>query len=835
MYGIKSVKATDPGAIKPFLDVVLPATYTGNRNDQNKILSCVSTQLDSFGNILYTSRSDLSLVIQGPADVGGLAIPVGGIVGILLAILLLFLLCAILSFFLYRRDRKKRYGVDNQIIASTKGGYTSVPVEHDIHVTGGDHLEKNYDVNINQIYNDRFGKTESINVIENNKLQNSSDNLENYLVAGLARRGSNSSSSSSSSSDKSKLIKTETDNGVSERNESFTNYYWNNTSAINKTDSTFIYNGKTYEEEVFEDHLLMAKSKFPMPSKFRSKRWKNNLSEIREGDNDDEVQTLKHENHANFASVQMEQETGRKTMNDGEKETQNSCHDTINTNTEKKIYSSKDLAVELINFNWDQKNMTSEDISTVQKDFKDKKEKQMKKKKTITESVSNRVSHDTSAELLKKKNDQIFSEIGNTSGSRSSSNIIDHLDLSKSTQETDYVQQDIQIQSDGSSDHSKYAFRDDHYYIGDSEYAEVVEEHVQGKYEDDIEYCKKKLNHTVDVNPKIWTLKDIKIEESKIQRTSTMRDPKVLPPPGLSTESKKEYIVNWISTENLQVSPTSEKSCFQEEASVRSFDQELDRSDESCIVEAEQRTKGRSSGARYQHITDYINMKEKIQTQISGGDKKVDISNRVSNFDKKTKKSSAEIININSHGLADFSETKSSESFNSTARQVSFSGGKKPKSILKNQSADNLQTDENSKMYKITQQEIVFYLKNKEGIVKVVRRPLLHTKNLSKIAPEEERENSFIRHKSQPNLYSSHILRHLDEPGQEVVSGLEVSSRDDGSQHIHMKSVGLLQHSLSLRQVNLKDIFQDFDFNYLQLLYCRGNSWLSNIFYFRKK
>ena len=803
----KSFKATDPGAIEPFLDVILPATYTGNRNDQNKILSCVSTQLDSFGNILYTSRSDLSLDIQAPADVGGLAIPVGGIVGILLAILLLFLLCAILAFFLYRRDRKERYGVDNQIIAASKGGYTSVPVEHDIHVTGGDDLEKNYDVNINQIYNDRFGKTESINVIENNKLQKTSENLEDYLVAGLARRDS---SSSSSSSDKSKLIKTETDSGISERNENFTNYYWSNTNVINKTDSTFIYNGKTYEEEVFEDHLLMPKSKFPMPSKFRPKRWTNNLSEIREGDHDDEVQILKHDNHANIVSVQVEQETGRKTINDCEKETQNSYHDTRNTNTEEKTYSSKDVSVELINFNYNQKNITSEDISTVRKDSKDKKEKKKKKKKTITESVSNRVSHDTSAEILKKKNDQIFVEIGNTSGSRSSCNIIGHLDLSKASQETEYVKQDIQIQSDGSSDKSKYTFRDDHYYIGDSEYAEVVEEHVQGKYEDDIEYCEEKLKHTVDVKPKIWTLKDIKIEESRIQRTSTMRDPKVLPPPGLSTESKKEYIVNWISTENLQVSPTSDKSCFQEEASVSSLDQELDRSDESCIVEAEQRTKGQSSGARYQHITDYINMKEKIQPQISGEDKKVDrnssISNRVSNVDKKTEKSSAEIMNAYSPGLAAFSETKSSESSRSTARQVSFSGGKTPRSILKNQSADSLQTDKNSKMYKITQQEIVFYLKNKEGIVKVVRRPLLHTKNFSKI-PSEERENSFIRHKSQPNLYSSHILRHLDESGQELASGLELSSRDDGSQHIHMKSVGLLQHSLSLKQVNLKDIF----------------------------
>ena len=765
---------------------------------------------------MYTSRADLRLDIKAAIDAGALGIPVGGIVGILLAILVLFLLCAILACILFRRQRNEKYGVDNQFIASSKGGYTSVPVEHDILVTGGDDLEKNYDVNINQIYNDRFHKSENINLIENNKLQESSETLEDYLVTGLARRGSNSSSSSSSSSSgKSKLIKTassqqmETDHGITKKNDNFTNHYWNNSTTISSTvqskhDSTFIYNGKKYEEEVFEDHLQTAKSKFPMPAKFRSKRWKNNLSEIREGDHDEEVQTMKHDNHINLYSLQLEQETARQTINENEREMKTNYNENRNIIlAQKQTSSSKDVTVEQRHECLNNNFKNNFDAFLEQKESKVKKQKIKKNKNIIVEKVSNKTSHEDSVESLKKKNDQIFSEIGNMSGSRSSNHTSGHLDVSHSAQETEFIKQDIQVYSDESSEKSKYTFRDDHYYIGDSEYAEVVEEHVQGKYEDDIEYCEEKLKHTVDVKPKIWTLKDIKIEESNLQRTSTMRAPKILPPPELTTESKKEYIVNWISTENLQVSPTLEKSLFGEETRNSSFDQELDRSDESCIVEAEQRSmrsNPASSGARYQHISDFVNMKQNIQAKPTDEDKKLrsksSISNQVSNT--QIEKSNAETMHVYSNHSSKCLENISP----CETGQVSFSGKRKPKSILKNHSTDELVTDQNSKTYMITQQEIVFYLKNKDGILKVVRRPLLHTQRSSQL-PSEEKENSFIRHKSQPNLYSSHILRHLDESCHEVAGGVEVSAREDGSQHIHMRSVGLLQHSLSLRQVNI--------------------------------
>ena len=57
-------------------------------------LICISSQYDSTGALLYTSRAEFYL---GVTEVElGAAIPIGGIVGIILAILLIFLLCILL-------------------------------------------------------------------------------------------------------------------------------------------------------------------------------------------------------------------------------------------------------------------------------------------------------------------------------------------------------------------------------------------------------------------------------------------------------------------------------------------------------------------------------------------------------------------------------------------------------------------------------------------------------------------------------------------------------------------------------------------------------------------
>ena len=47
------------------------------------------------------------------AEITGLAIPIGGIIGIILAILFILLLCALLAFFLLRKKKKKKDYKDN--------------------------------------------------------------------------------------------------------------------------------------------------------------------------------------------------------------------------------------------------------------------------------------------------------------------------------------------------------------------------------------------------------------------------------------------------------------------------------------------------------------------------------------------------------------------------------------------------------------------------------------------------------------------------------------------------------------------------------------------------
>ena len=59
---------------------------------------------------MYRNAIDAVMQIEA-AEVTGLAIPIGGIIGIILAILFILLLCALLAFFLLRR--KKKYYQDN--------------------------------------------------------------------------------------------------------------------------------------------------------------------------------------------------------------------------------------------------------------------------------------------------------------------------------------------------------------------------------------------------------------------------------------------------------------------------------------------------------------------------------------------------------------------------------------------------------------------------------------------------------------------------------------------------------------------------------------------------
>ena len=72
------------------------------------------------------------------AEVTGLAIPIGGIIGIILGILFMLLLCALLAFFLLRKKKKEKDYKDNsqQVEIKETAKLNDYVVEEEIEVSG---------------------------------------------------------------------------------------------------------------------------------------------------------------------------------------------------------------------------------------------------------------------------------------------------------------------------------------------------------------------------------------------------------------------------------------------------------------------------------------------------------------------------------------------------------------------------------------------------------------------------------------------------------------------------------------------------------------------------
>ena len=405
----------------------------------------------------------------------------------------------------------------------------------------------------------------------------------------------------------------------------------------------------------------------------------------------------------------------------------------------------------------------------------------------------------------------------------------------------------------------------------------MVEDHVQGRYNEDLQYIEGKTKEEIDVKPKVWTYEEIYRREGlDIEETVTTEYPRrqgsTLPDAaGMTDHAKEAYIVNWISQERLDYSPQSDKSFPNHD---QSMDYEHDRSDESCIVEVEQARKKHnflnnsgfseynaanlshqstdretrsstfdtskmneaankaelnrssesvlSTDSRYKHISDHIKAKERMQGQrdnikmtieemlLSRSNQKptktVPSTDSPLFVDAKVKNTTSIPILLENKTKSESQKKQGKDVRSKVVKDTEHRNRQSNISTSKEGKTNHGTSDVKTRMYKITQQEIVFYLKNKDGIIKVVRRPLLHSRASTNTSLNESR-SSFIRHKSQPNLYGAHILRHVDD--ENVGDGAAHNESDHvprspDSHHLHMPSVGLLQHSLSLRQVILK-------------------------------
>ena len=137
-------------------DVTNMATYIGSLDDNDRDLVCISSQYSPSGELLYTSQATLGMRISAVED-AALAIPIGGIVGIILAILVIILLCVILACFLMRgrrRQQQQRYeeedsqdGEEEEKVVSKTG-----VINNNVVGASTESSQKNYEVNINQFY-----------------------------------------------------------------------------------------------------------------------------------------------------------------------------------------------------------------------------------------------------------------------------------------------------------------------------------------------------------------------------------------------------------------------------------------------------------------------------------------------------------------------------------------------------------------------------------------------------------------------------------------------------------------------------------------------------------
>jgi len=86
-------------AVSSGLDITQNIVYTAREGDSDSIITCTATQVGLGGAELYSSSVDTRISVSPAPSGSALAIPIGGIIGIVLGILLLFLLCALCIFF----------------------------------------------------------------------------------------------------------------------------------------------------------------------------------------------------------------------------------------------------------------------------------------------------------------------------------------------------------------------------------------------------------------------------------------------------------------------------------------------------------------------------------------------------------------------------------------------------------------------------------------------------------------------------------------------------------------------------------------------------------------
>ena len=643
--------------------------YTGDPADDNSQLVCTATQYSGAGVVLYESQADFSLRVA-PADVGwvlGIGDIIGIILGILLLILLLLLCCCFFFWYRKRHPENGSHFENNIFIGKESGGFVKVDEKKDNVIIYKDN--SGYDNKASATETALLIATDCASVKRKDSSSSSSSSSSsdgshkhskvdnNHLATNIIYNLNDANSHFN-----------KYNNNLKQTN---IDKYNHSQTIIGRADNTYVKESNTIEKTHAREESQMNTQYFEHTYSFSKERdvfEQNNETFVGvENACETEVVHKKDMNDDGYISAKKLSSSSSSASSSSAKSKQSSVVDLVvesiqeagnkfNMESQNNVYVASNIG-NTVQLNKEQDlKQTSENIKTSSFGHFDKNKSKkrvtsiLKKDKDWRNNLSNiaeeRLSQIASMEDLRKsledlqksqenlqKSQDNLDQSGQTKYMYSNvpSVLVSKVDTTKfNSSSTDNseapskresiqvetiieeTQEEIRNNITTTTEEKNYRrYNDEHYYIGNSEYSQVVQEHVNGKYEDDLGYFTEKSNEKITVNPKIWKVEEIAslTETQSIFSTSGLgrraETPLRLPDTPQDDSFKHNYIQEWISTENVaaEFSPSSnpeyinkfeffdqkDKTVYQNKSTSldmteQSDIEELDKSDESCIV-----------------------------------------------------------------------------------------------------------------------------------------------------------------------------------------------------------------------------------------------------------
>ena len=678
--------------------------YTGDPTDDNSQLVCTATQYSGAGVVLYESQAEFSLRVA-PAAVGWV-LSTGDIIGIILGILILIillLLCCCFFFFYRKRQAEKGSHFENNIFIGKEGeGFVKVD-ERKVYKENSGYDNKASATETAVLIRTDGASGKRKNSTSSSSSSSSSDDSKKHVKVDNNHLATNiiynlNDANSHFNKYNNNLKQTNIDK------------YNHSQTIIGRADNTYVKDSNTVEKTCTREESQMNTQYFEHTYSFSKERdvfEQNNetfvgIENVCETEvvhnndrTDDDFITAKKLSSSSSSASSSSAKSKQSSVVDLVVESIQEAGNKFNMDSQNNVYVASNIG-NTVHINKEQElKQKSENIKTSSFGHFDKNKSKkrvtsiLKKDKDWRNNLSNiaeeRLSQIASMEDLRKSLEDLQKSQENLQKSQDNleqtgqtkymySNVpsvfVSKVDTTKfNSSSTDNSEApskrgSIQVETIIEETHEEIVnnittttteeknyrrYNDEHYYIGNSEYAEVVQEHVNGKFEDDLGYFTEKSNEKITVNPKIWKVEEIAslTETQSIFSTSGIgrraETPLRLPDTPQDDSFKHNYIQEWISTENVaaEFSPSSnpeyvnkfefsdQKDKTAEQSKSISLDmtdksdiEELDKSDESCIVTNEYARKpsveSSKSSNTFEHDQDHFidNLESRKQEQV---------------------------------------------------------------------------------------------------------------------------------------------------------------------------------------------------------------------------